>query len=300
LLFGDDQERARRIAKKITYGAAAAWPVPGRAALAWFRIAPKLEQEIMAWATQKRGETDPKDIFSIIVNNPDECGRPASRELIGGVLSFTFGAAYETCQNVLNWALVLLTQHPEIAGNLADEIDSAIGDGPPSMDKIGGLPLLDGVVKEAMRLFPPVPIQFRRSTVETHLGDMRVPAGMRVLASAFLINRNPEIYHDPTRFHPERWPNLSPSPYDYTVFGAGGRMCPGFMFGNQMVKIALATVLSRYRVELAPLAHINHRTTITLVPYPDLPVIFRNKAKRPVASPMSGTVRELVDLPFSA
>jgi len=175
----------------------------------------------MEWAAQKRGEIDPKDILSILVNNPDERGEPATRELIGGILVFTFGAAYETSQSALNWTLLLLSQHPAIAIRLAEEIDQAVAGGLPSMDKIGGLPLLDGVVKEAMRLFPPIPIGSRRSLTETNLGDIRVPSGLQVLASAHLINRNPEIYRDPSHFHPERWLTLQPSPYDYTRLWRG-------------------------------------------------------------------------------
>ncbi|HWY52748.1 MAG TPA: cytochrome P450 [Chthoniobacterales bacterium] len=297
LLFGDDHKRALPIARKISYAAAASWPFPGRAYWRWLRTAPKLEVEIMEWAAQKHGEIDPKDILSILVNNPDERGEPATRELIGSILIFTFGATYETCQNALNWTLLLLSQHRTIAIRLAEEIDEAVAGAPPSMDKIGELPLLDGVLKESMRLFPPIPIGFRRSLSETNLGDIRVPPGLRVLASAYLINRNPEIYRDPSRFHPERWLDLQPSPYDYTVFGAGGRMCPGAAFGTQMAKIALAAILSRYRIELAAGTRINHRTTITLSPSPALRIIFRDKTTMPVAVPFAGTVHELVDLP---
>lgn len=300
LLFGDDHERAMPIAHKITYGAAAARPFPGRAWWAWLRVAPKLEAEIMEWAAQKRGEIDPKDILSILVNNPDERDQPATRELIGGILAFTFGAAYETCQNALNWMLLLLTQHPAIAIRLSEEIDQAVAGGSPSMDKIGALPLLDGVMKEAMRLFPPVPLGFRRSMTETNLGDVVVPSGIRVLASAYLINRNPDIYCEPYRFEPERWSNLQPSPYDYTVFGAGGRMCPGAAFGTQMAKIGLAAILSKYRVELAPRARINHYTSITLSPSPALPIVFRDKTKLPRAVPFTGAVHDLVDLAVAA
>ncbi len=185
---------------------------------------------------------------------------------IGGILTFTFGAAYETCQNALVWTLVLLAQHPKVAAALAEEIDRAVSGGLPSIDRIGVLPLLDGVAKEGMRLFPPVPLQFRRSLIETKLGGTHIPAGMRVLTSVYLINRDPELYSEPNKFIPERWRSLDRSPFEYPVFGAGGRMCPGALFGNQMVKIALAAILSRHRVELVPHTRIDHRAAITLMP----------------------------------
>src|SRR5205085_11404481 len=119
-------DRALAVADKITYPAPAARPSPGRDHWAWLGIAQKLEAENMEGAAQKRGEIDPKDILSILVNNPDERGEPATRELVGGMLVFTFGAAYETSQSALNWTLLLLSQHPAIAIRLAEAIDQAV------------------------------------------------------------------------------------------------------------------------------------------------------------------------------
>jgi cytochrome P450 len=300
LLFGDDRTRALPIAKMIGGAAAAAWPFPGRAYFKWLCTAPKLERAINAWAVEKRGDPNPNDIFSVLINSPDENGQPPSKEIIGGILTFTFGAAYETCQNALVWTLVLVAQHPKIAAALAEEIDHALAGGLPSMDKIGTLPLLDGVTKEGMRLFPPVPLQFRRSLIETELGGTRIPAGTRVLTSVYLINRNPELYSEPKKFIPERWHGLDRAPFEYPVFGAGSRTCPGVLFGSQMVKIALAAILSRHRIELVPRARIDHRAAITLAPYPDVPIVLREKTALPLASPLAGSIHELVDLPAAS
>jgi cytochrome P450 len=278
---------------------AAAWPFPGRAYFKWLRTAPRLERAINDWIDEIRGEPNPKNIFSVLVNNPDEKGEPPSKKVIGGILSFTFGAAYETCQNALTWTLVLLTQHPKIAVALTEEIDSAVGSGPGWLDELGKLPLLDGVIREGMRLFPPVPMIFRRSRAETELGAVRIPARMRVLTSGYLINRDPALYSQPRKFMPERWLNLNLSPFEYPVFGGGGRMCPGALFSDQMLKIALATILSSHRVELAHPARIDHRTAITLKPYPGVQIVLREKAAAS-ASPSPapyGSIHELVDLP---
>ena len=165
------------------------------------------------------------------------------------------------------------------------------------MDKIGSLPLLDGVMKEGMRLFPPIPITTRRSTADTTLADTAVKTGTRYLVSNYLINRNPDIYSEPDRFCPERWLDLNPSPYDYTTFGAGGRMCPGFTFAGQMVKVALAAVLTQHRIDMAPTAHLDYRFNVTLTPHPAVRVVLRDVAETPVATNVTGRFRELVQLP---
>jgi cytochrome P450 len=300
LLFGDDFERARPVASMIGYAAAAAWPFPGPAYFRWLRAAPKLERAINAWMDEKAGNLDPKDILSVLVNNPDEYGNAPNKAIVGSILVFTFGAAYETCQNALLWTLILLTQHPKIAANLADEIAGAVGDGPPSMDKISALPLLDGVTREGLRLFPPVPLQFRRSLMESELGGATIPAGKRVLTSAYLINRDPELYGEPRRFMPERWRNLERPAFEWPVFGAGPRMCPGSLFGLQMFKIALSAILSTHWIELAPHARIDHRSAITLTPYPNVPIILRKKRTATWSSPLAGSINDLVDLPAAS
>jgi hypothetical protein len=77
-------------------------------------------------------------------------------------------------------------------------------------------------------------------------------------------------------------------------------MCPAALFGIQMVKIALAAILSSHRVELAPEARIDHRTAITLTPYPGVPIILREKATVPRRTPLRGSIHELVDLSAAA
>lgn len=114
LLFGDQGKRARPITTLMECQFAS-WPSNIRNYLVWLPVASRQERLIMEWAEQKRGNLDPKDILSIIVNNPDEYGLPSTRDIIGGLMTFIFGAAYETCQNALIWALILLTQHPQVA-----------------------------------------------------------------------------------------------------------------------------------------------------------------------------------------
>ena len=89
-----------------------------------------------------------------------------------------------------------------------------------------------------------MPLEIRRAT---RADDARRRADghvERVVVSALSINRDPTSYPEPPRLGPARWAAIRPSPFQYTVFGAGGHMCPGITFGLQMMKIALATILS--------------------------------------------------------
>src|SRR5438477_12752353 len=108
------------------------------------------------------------------------------------------------------------------------------------MDRMQELPLLDAIIKESMRLFPPVAMQIRRASHATSVGDYPVPERTRIVLSALMINRLPNLYPDPDRFKPERWAGIKPSAFEYAVFSAGPRICPGQWFGLNVLKAALA------------------------------------------------------------
>jgi cytochrome P450 len=300
LLFGDDHERAMPIADMIARAMQASWIVPTPALYRWLKEAEAQERAILDWAEEKRGNQDSQDILSILVNNTDEAGNPAPLELIGGLTSFIFGAAYDTCQNALAWTLILLTQHPQAMAALVAEIDGALGGDLATMDRIGALPQLDWTIKEAMRLFPPVPVQMRKAMRPTMLGGEAVGIGNRVVISALQINRDPTIYVEPDSFRPERWSQIKPSPFQYTTFGAGGHMCPGVAFGMQMMKIALATILSSRSVELSADSSIGYRTRVTLAPVGKVEIILRERGTPVSSARAKGAFRRLFAPPVPA
>ena len=297
LLFGSDFDRALPITDLITRQFKAFRVLPGRQYLRWIWNAGRQEKVIMEWAEEKRGNHDARDLLSVLVNNPDLDGSRPSPAIICGIICFLYAAAYDTCLNGITWTLLLLTQHPEIREALTAEIDGALRGELPTMDRIGQLLLLDRVIREGMRLIPPVPLQMRKAMRGTTLGDEAIGYRERVLISGHLIGRDPDIYPEPDRFLPERWRSIKPSPFQYPVFGAGGHMCPGIVFGLQMVKIALATILTAGRVELARDMPVAYRTAVTMQPVGRVEVVLRDHGEKPRNPRASGGLAELVALP---
>jgi cytochrome P450 len=154
--------------------------------------------------------------------------------------------------------------------------------------------LLDAVIKESMRVLPPVPFQVRRATQDTALFDCEVKAGTRVFLSSFLTNRLPEVYHDGDKFRPQRWAQIAPSQYEYLVFSAGPRTCVGYWFGMTFLKTALAHIVRRYRLTLVPGARIDSQVAITLWPSRGLPVVIHAQDGLFRASPIRGNICRLV------
>src|SRR4029079_1644734 len=160
-------------------------------------------------------------LFSIVANNPDETGAALSDEQIIGHIPPLMVAAFETCQNLLFWTLLLLCQHPKIAGDLLDELRGRLAGATPSLDRIADLPLLDAVINESLRILPPVPQQFRIAASDTVLANVPVPRSTKALLSPFFTNRDPKLYPDPDCFKPERWTSINPPPYEFSSFSAG-------------------------------------------------------------------------------
>jgi cytochrome P450 len=255
-----------------------------------------IEKGIAEWAGCKRGQLDNRDILSILVNNPDENGNPPTDATFAGQVPSLFVAGYETCQTGLTWTLVLLAQHPRIARDLADELGKLDG-APLTLEAVKDLPLLDAVIKESMRLLPPVPMQGRTATHATQLGGYPVPARTRAVLSAFVINRLPDLYPDPDRFKPERWASIRPSAFEYASFSGGPRICPGQWFGLDVLKVSLAAILRRFRVELQPNLRIEYQIQPTLSPRTPVPAILKSKRDTFASTRLRGGISRLIQFP---
>ena len=306
LLFGDDRERGVPIAKLIhkLFSYNCSWRValcpldiPGTPYHNMLRAGEQLQSHILDWVNTRRGALDKKDLLSIVTNNPTDKGvAPTDEEIIGQVPTL-LGAAFETCQNNLIWTLVLLCQHPKIASDLLAELNGRLNGAAPTLELIHDLPLLDGVVNESLRILPPIPQQFRSAAQDTTLANYPVVRRTKVMLSPFLTNRNPDLYPEPDRFKPERWATINPSPYEFSIFSAGPRTCPGFWFGTSVIKMAVASILTRFRIALAPGARINYKITLTLTPEGEIPAMLHPQDGAFAASPIHGSICDLVRFP---
>ena len=256
-----------------------------------------LERRLLEWVRSKRGQVDDRDLAAVVVNSPGADGNPPNDTAIVGQIPSLFAAAFEAGQSVLTWTLLLLTQHPRIAAPLLDELHSKVGGTSPSLTDISDLPYLDAVVKESMRILPPVPLQIRVAQSDTEIFGHPLPAGTRVILNTFLTNRMPDLYPNADVFWPERWFAIAPSAFEFPVFSGGPHACPGYWFGSTAVKIALAAILTRYRLALAPDTRIDYRVQPTMRPLRSARALLHAQDGAFTATPISGSIRDLVKLP---
>jgi cytochrome P450 len=304
LLFGGDTEQARSIADLVSTLMERKWSwkafVPVNISATTYgqivRESELLEQKIRQWVAPKRGRLDPGDFASIIVNSPDPDGKPADDAVIMAQLASLFAASFEAAQSVLTWTLVLLSQHPHVAARLGDELTTELGGSAALADAVE-LPYLDAVVRESMRILPPVPAQVRVAEHDTSIAGYAVPRGTRVLLSTLVTNRAAELYPDADVFMPGRWSSLTPTMYEFPVFSAGPHACPGYWFGSNGVKIALAAILIRCRVQWPPGTRIDYRAQPTLRPKQRLTVTLHRADTTRRAERIDGSIHSLVKLP---
>jgi cytochrome P450 len=261
------------------------------------RTAQVLERRLLDWIAGKRGARDEHDLGSLIINSPDADGTPPSDEAIAGQLPSLFAAASEASQSALTFALLLVSLHPSMAEELYDELRGRQDGAPPSFEEASALGSLDAVVKESMRILPPVPLQIRVAHADAAIAGQAVPKGTRVMLNTFLVNRMPDLYPDGDSFRPERWRSITPSAYEFPVFSAGPHACPGYWFGLASVKIALAAILTRYRIVLERDARIDYRVQPTMRPLNALRVTLEREAGAGTAVPVTGTLLNLLKLP---
>jgi cytochrome P450 len=237
-------------------------------------------------------------MLSMLLAARDEDGSALGEDELVGHVEVIFAAGHETSTNALAWTLLLLSQHPDVLRDVEDELDGVLRGSAPSVDDLAKLPLLDGVVKESMRVLPPVPIHPRIVAEDTELAGHRMPAGSEVWLSIFHMHHDAAVFSEPHRFRPRRWESAKPTVYEYNPFSAGPRMCIGASFATMEIKIVLATMLQRFRFELPHGARVDPRVAITMAPRGGLRMTVRSRA-RAIRAPggVRGKVNELVRLP---
>lgn len=157
---------------------------------------------------------------------------------------------HSTTMSALIWTLILVLQHPDVHASLVDELTGALRGEAPAVQDFDKLPLLDYVVKESFRLLPPAAFGHRFTTEPCSFGPYQLPAGVKIIYSAYITHRLPSIYKDPMYFLPQRWEKLKPSLYEYFPFGARNRHCFGSMFATMEIKIILAILLQRFGLQI--------------------------------------------------
>ncbi len=158
-----------------------------------------------------------------------------------------------------------------------------------------GLPYLEQVLDETLRLYPPAWIGPRRSVAPFELSGHTVPGGAFVNYCSWACHRLPDVFPEPDAFRPERFaPEASAAlPRGaYIPFGGGSRTCIGMRFGQLEIRTIATLILSRFSLSLPPDFRLTIRQMPTISPREGLPVVVAPRAATPSA-PLSRTDPEI-------
>lgn len=224
---------------------------------------------------------DRGDLLSMLLLAEDEDGKRMTDQQARDELVTLMLAGHETTANTLNWTWLLLAQHPEVEAKLYAELDAVLGGRLPRMEDVANLKYTEMVVKESMRLYPAAWSISREAIEDAPLRSGTLPRGSVAAVMIYFTHRDPRWWPDPERFDPERFgeENAGAIPrYAYLPFGGGPRVCIGNGFAMMEARLLLATIASRYRLELAPGQVVKPAPLITLNPQGGLPMIVRRRS----------------------
>lgn len=212
-------------------------------------------------ASGKRGN----DILSLLLDAEDEDGSGlCDQELRDQVMTLLF-AGHDTTTSTVTFLFFELARNPGEIGPLVTG-----GDAPTPLDM---------AVDEILRMYPPAWIGPRRSVEAFELCGVRVPAGVNVNYCSWASHHLAEVFPEPEQFRPSRFSPEAKAALPkgaYVPFGGGSRTCIGMRFGQLEVKAIAASILRRFRLELAePERKVSIRQMPTLSPRGGMPVIVR-------------------------
>jgi cytochrome P450 len=214
----------------------------------------------------------------LMLTRDEETGETMNdRQLRDEVMTLML-AGHETTATTLTWTWYLLSEHPDVARRLREELAAVLGGRTPTMSDVPNLVYTRMVIEESLRLYPPAWVTVRKVDNDDIIGGYHIPAGSTVVVSAYVLHRNPTFWPDPERFDPERFTpeRVAERPrFAYIPFSAGPRQCIGNTFALVEAQLILATIAQRYHLDVAPGHRVAPEPLITLRPKGGMPVIGR-------------------------
>jgi cytochrome P450 len=197
----------------------------------------KLAALIGQWVARRRAAGgapagDAPDYVSLLIGARDkESGAAMTDKEIVDEITTLIVAGHETTASALNWTWYLLGEHPDVEAKLHAEIDAGDELAVPSLQAMEALPYSNMVVREAMRLYPPVWVISRRTIEADTLAGYTVPPETDVFFSPYFVHRHPDFWINPEQFIPERFARSegedSRPRLTYLPFSAGAHHCIG-------------------------------------------------------------------------
>jgi cytochrome P450 len=234
-------------------------------------------------AQQRSSDSDDGSLLAMLIQARDDDGSQMNDVQLRDEAMTILLAGHETTANALSWAIMLLSQHPDVRKKLETEIDGVLAGRTATLEDLRQLPYTDLVCKEVLRLYPPAWAIGRTAIADCTIGEFLIPAHQGVILSQWVTHRDPTHFPDPQAFKPERWADGLEKrlpDHAYFPFSAGPRVCIGNSFAQMEMVILLGTILGRYRLDLTPDAILEPFASLTVRPKHGVKVKLSQRAFR--------------------
>ena len=223
-------------------------PTPGeRAFNAAVDAVDEIVAEIIATRRGTATDTEKMDLLSVLLRAQQQ-GEQSDEQLRDEVAT-TLLAGHDTTALTLTYTWYLLSEHPEKRAKVEAEADAV--DGTPTMDDVEEFEYIEWVIREAMRLYPPVYSMLRDTAGTVELLGYEIPDGSMVMLPQWAVHRSPTYWEKPAQFIPERWepPKRGNRPrFAYFPFGGGPRHCIGKYLAELEAKLIVAVIANRFEL----------------------------------------------------
>ncbi|WP_330268065.1 cytochrome P450 [Streptomyces griseorubiginosus] len=189
------------------------------------------------------------DVLSMLLRTRDDEGAPLDDREIHAQIMTLLVAGIDTTAVALTWAVHLLCQHPDVQERLRAETAEVLGARTATWEDLPRLDMARRVITETLRLYPPGWIFTRTTTTEARLADAVVPSGTTLVYSPYLLHHDARFNPRPDSFDPDRWlPEREQVRGALIPFGGGARKCLGDNYAMTLATLALATIVTRWRL----------------------------------------------------
>jgi cytochrome P450 len=196
-------------------------------------------------AERRREVADRDDVLSMLLDARHEDGSEMTAQELRDELMTLLVAGHETTASTLAWAFERLARTPRVLAALTDEVRDGEDES-----------YLTATIQETLRRRPVLPNTAPRLVKQpVEIGDWSYPTGASLVASAYLLHHDADVYSDPYAFRPERFLDEPPGTYTWIPFGGGRRRCLGASFAMLEMKVVIASVLRAFDLRAAAEPH---------------------------------------------